>query len=95
MLRFVCGCIVCKAGCFASVTAKRFAEQFGDRVRALREAKGISQEALADAAHLHRTHISLIERGRRSVRLETVERLAVALHVQPARLMPTIPLAKV
>lgn len=67
-----------------------FVREFGQKVRSLREAKGMSQEALADAADLHRTHISLIERGRRSVRLETVERLAVALQVQPAELMPTI-----
>lgn len=50
----------------------------------------MSQEALADAAKLHRTHISLIERGQRSVRLETIERLARALGVQPAELMPRL-----
>jgi transcriptional regulator with XRE-family HTH domain len=75
---------------FATVNVKRFAKQFGARVRATREAKGVSQEWLADAAHLHRTHISLIERGHRSVRLETVARLAMALGVQPAELMPTV-----
>ena len=68
-----------------------FARQFGQQVRALRQRQGLSQEALADAANLHRTHISLIERGQRSVRLETIERLARALGVQPARLMPKIP----
>ena len=69
----------------------RFVREFGEKVRALRVARGMSQEALADAAGLHRTHVSLIERGRRSVRLETVERLAIALRVQPARLMPKVP----
>ena len=73
----------------------RFAQEFGGKVRALREARGMSQEVLADAARLHRTHISLIERGQRSVRLETVERLAFALGVQPARLMPTVRLQPV
>ena len=68
----------------------RFAQEFGGKVRALREAKGMSQEALADAAGLHRTHISLVERGQRSARLETIARLAVALGVQPARLMPAV-----
>ena len=71
----------------------RFAQDFGGKVRALRKARGMSQETLADEAGLHRTHISLIERGRRSIRLETVERLALALGVQPARLMPTIQLS--
>ena len=72
----------------------RFTRQFGERVRELREDKGLSQEALADEARLHRTHISLIERGQRSVRLETVERLAVALRVQPGELMPPIRFSK-
>lgn len=74
--------------------AARFTARFGEKVRAARRARGISQEALADAARLHRTHISLIERGRRSVRLETVERLARALRVQPADLMPTLSAAR-
>ena len=69
-----------------------FKHDFGDRIRALREERDLSQEALADAAKLHRTHISLIERGERSVRLETIEALARAFGVQPADLMPSIPL---
>lgn len=64
--------------------------QFGERVRRTRLRRKMSQEALADAAGLHRTHISLIERGLRSVRIETIERLAIALKVQPANLMPRI-----
>ena len=72
------------------MAAAPFILRFGLLVRGLREARGLSQEGLADAAGLHRTHISLIERGRRSVRLETVERLATALAVQPAELMPAV-----
>ena len=71
-----------------------FVQQFGDRVRELRDQRGWSQEYLADAADLHRTHISLIERGQRSVRLETIERLAIAFRVQPAELIPSIRLPK-
>lgn len=67
-----------------------FAKEFGAIIREHREALELSQEALADAARLHRTHISLIERGQRSVRLETIEALARALRVQPADLMPQI-----
>lgn len=69
-----------------------FAKEFGAIVREHREVSELSQEALADAARLHRTHISLIERGQRSVRLETIEALAKALKVQPADLMPKIKL---
>ena len=70
--------------------ASVFGRQFGLRVRELRERAGISQEALADRAGLHRTHISLIERAQRSVRIETIEKLAHALRIQPAEMMPPI-----
>jgi len=49
----------------------------------------MTQEELADVAGLHRTQISLIERGRRDVRLDTIGRLAKALQVEPASLMMT------
>lgn len=60
---------------------RSFVQRFGQRVRALRLQRGLSQEALPDAARLHRTHVSLIERGQRAVRLETVAALSVALGV--------------
>src|SRR5437773_1232170 len=90
-LRFVCGIIVCTAGSL-SIMRSGYARLFGERICELREKRSLSQEALADAASLHRTHISLIERGQRSVRLETIERLATALRMQPADLMPPIDL---
>ena len=67
-----------------------FARQFGVRIRQLREARGLTQEALASASGLHPTHISLIEGAHRSVRLETIERLAKALGVQPEDMMPRL-----
>ena len=70
--------------------ASGFATRFGERIKQLREERGLSQEELAHASALHRTHISLIERGQRSARLETIEALARALQVQPAELMPEI-----
>ena len=70
-----------------NVMATAFLKQFGLRIRQLREQQGISQEALADAAGLHRTHISLIERGQRDIRLSTIEKLAKALGAQPQDLM--------
>lgn len=61
-------------------------ERFAVRVKQLREGKGLSQEALATAAGLHRTQVGLIGRARRDLRLETIERLAIALEVEPAEL---------
>jgi transcriptional regulator with XRE-family HTH domain len=52
---------------------------FGQRLRALREAADLSQEALAERADLHWTYISGMERGRRNPGLNTLARLAHAL----------------
>ena len=70
-----------------------FSIRFGERLREARASKGLSQEELAHLAGIHRTHVSLIERSRRSVRLETLERLCRALGVQPAQLVPSIRLS--
>ncbi|MBT2232288.1 helix-turn-helix domain-containing protein [Nonomuraea sp. NEAU-A123] len=59
---------------------------FGNRIRELREAKGLSQEKLADLASIHRTYISSVERGQRNVGLDNVFAIARALEVSPARL---------
>ena len=58
---------------------KEINRAFGTVVRKQREALGISQEELAYRAGLHRTYISLIERGLRSASIETIFRLAKAL----------------
>lgn len=70
--------------------SEKFIRQFGENVRDVRKEKGISQEELAHRAHLHRTQISLIERGMRTPRLDTIELLARALEIQPAKLIPNI-----
>ncbi len=45
--------------------------------------KGLSQEKLGFEADLHRTHISLIERGLRSPTISTTIRLCAALEISP------------
>lgn len=66
---------------------------FAARVRQLREAAGLSQEALAKKAGLHRTHVSLIERGKRVARLDTVSLIATALGVPASELVTDAPLS--
>lgn len=61
---------------------------FGENLRVIRTKRGISQEKLADLAGLHRTYVSSAERGERNVSLETIEKLAKALGVSMAALMP-------
>lgn len=55
--------------------------QFGKNLRALREARGLTQEALAEAARLDRSYVGGIERGERNPSLSVVGHLAVALAV--------------
>jgi len=64
--------------------------QFGNRVKRLRINKGLSQEELAYLADLHRTQISLIERGKRCPRLDTIFKLAKALEVNPIKLIKNL-----
>jgi transcriptional regulator with XRE-family HTH domain len=55
--------------------------RFAGNLRRIRESHGLSQEALADLAGIHRTEASLLERGRREPRLGTLVKLAGALEV--------------
>jgi len=67
---------------------------FGQRVKEIREKQGISQEELAHRAGLHRTGITRVERCTRVSSLETVEKIAHALQVQPRDLLPEIRLKR-
>jgi transcriptional regulator with XRE-family HTH domain len=55
--------------------------RFGDNLLRIRQARRLSQEALAERADIHRTQISLFETGRRQPMLETLSKLAGALEV--------------
>jgi transcriptional regulator with XRE-family HTH domain len=59
-------------------------QQFAENLRSHRERLNLSQEELADICDLHRTEISLLERCKRSPRLETIVVLARALGLTSA-----------
>jgi transcriptional regulator with XRE-family HTH domain len=66
-------------------------EQFAANLRRHRTRAGLSQEALADVCDLHRTEISLLERCKRSPRLETIVILSRGLELSsPAELLEGI-----
>ena len=62
-------------------------ERLGVNVRRLREATGLSQEAFADDAGIHRTYISDVERGKRNPTIAVVDKLAIALKVRTGSLL--------
>lgn len=59
----------------------------GRAVRAARVDAGLSQEALADRAGLHRTYVGGVERGERNISMASLFRIADALGVPPQELV--------
>jgi transcriptional regulator with XRE-family HTH domain len=58
---------------------ERIEKSFGIVLRERREKLGLSQEAFADKAGIHRTYVSSIERGKVRVSIEIAEKLAIAV----------------
>ena len=59
---------------------------FSDRLREMREKRGISQQKLSELAGLNRNYVSDVERGRRNPCLNNIVKLAEALDVAPGEL---------
>jgi transcriptional regulator with XRE-family HTH domain len=59
----------------------------GRSLLSYRKARGLSQEAFADALGVHRTYMGAIERGERNLTLRSVERLAARIKVKPLSLL--------
>jgi transcriptional regulator with XRE-family HTH domain len=51
-------------------------------LRELRESKGLSQEQLSFDAELHRTYISQLERGLKSVTVKTLKQITDVLEIE-------------
>jgi transcriptional regulator with XRE-family HTH domain len=60
---------------------------FAQRLRQIRQIRGLSQEELADIAGLHRTYVGSVERSERNVSIDNMERLATALEVDITELL--------
>ena len=59
----------------------------GQRIKAAREAKNLTQEELAALVNLSTTHVSVIERGRKVTKLDTFVAIANALDVSADALL--------
>lgn len=61
--------------------------KFGNKVREKRLELGLSQEALATRAKVHRTYIGMIERAEKNITLENIEKIAKALDIRVNELL--------
>ena len=50
---------------------------FQKELKSVREERGLSQEELSNLAGLHRTHIYLLESGKRSPSMITIQKIAI------------------
>lgn len=57
----------------------------------LRQQAGVSQEELAHRAKIDRTYVSALERERYAATVDVIERIAVALQVDPVELLAPLP----
>ena len=57
-------------------------EVFASNLKFYRNKIGISQTEFADKAGLHRTYISSIECGKRSISLDNIQKIAEALDIE-------------
>lgn len=61
---------------------KSFLLKLGARLKAIRKARGLTQESLAEKADLTPQYLSRLESGQQSPSLEAVARLAEALELE-------------
>ena len=59
----------------------------GTAIRERRETSGLSQEALAELAHLHRTYIGMVERAERNISVDALDGIAEALETHASQLL--------
>lgn len=62
----------------------RLRETVAKNLRRLRQAKGLSQEELADRADINRNYVGMLEREQHAATIDMLEKLAETLEADPA-----------
>jgi transcriptional regulator with XRE-family HTH domain len=76
----------------AAERVSEVAERFAENLAYYFKQSGLSQDALAARAEIHRTQVGDLLRSKQAPRLETIVRLAGALGTSPASLIEGIEL---
>ncbi|CAM3657740.1 helix-turn-helix transcriptional regulator [Cohnella lubricantis] len=58
-----------------------FAQIVGAKIRLYRMEQNLTQEQLAESIGMAATYLGQIERGEKNVKLQTIEKIALALHM--------------
>lgn len=61
--------------------------KIGNKIREIRQEKGLSQEQLAEIAEVHRTYIGMVERAEKNITLISLEKISKALRVEIKELL--------
>lgn len=69
---------------------KTIQQCFGSVMKRRREAAGLSQEALAAAANLHRNYVGRLERGQMVPSLVVIQKIAAALGTTMAKFVAEV-----
>ncbi|EHQ90855.1 helix-turn-helix domain-containing protein [Desulfosporosinus youngiae] len=67
--------------------SKTIQEVAGKNIRLFRQAKGLTQEKLAELVNVSSSYIGYLERGLRSPSLDLLARIGTALEVEPTALL--------
>lgn len=85
MNTIVCRSLVFNDGILCYV--KKLSLTIGRIIASRRNNLGLSQEALADRAGIHRTYVSQLERGLKSPTISVLTEIAEALETRPSNLL--------
>lgn len=67
--------------------ADRLAKSIGQRIRALREEQGLSQEQLVAKCRVHRTYVGMVERAEKNISVAALAKFAKALRTSMSSLL--------
>lgn len=63
---------------------------FGERLRAMRKQKGMSQDTLSRISDIDRSYVGRMDRGEVNITIDKLYAIARALECQPSDLLPQI-----